>query len=76
MCYREIHALTEMEAGMKLLFATLAVMVSTVALAEGQFTCKSVSDEKGTRVWQCTPPPGWTTVGVQQPNTVPVDNKK
>jgi hypothetical protein len=49
-----------MEAGMKLLLATLAVMVSTAALAEGTFTCNFVGEENGKKVWQCTPPPGWT----------------
>jgi hypothetical protein len=67
--------MTKMEAGMKLLLATLAVMVSTAALADGKFTCNFVGEEKGTKVWQCAPPPGWTAVGGQQPNTVP-DNKK
>jgi hypothetical protein len=61
---------------MKLLLATLAVMVSTAALAEDNFTCNFVGEEKGKKVWQCTPPPGWTTVGGQQTTTAPVDNKK
>ena len=61
---------------MKLLIAILAVMFSTAALADGKFSCNFVGEEKGTKVWQCTPPPGWTAVGVQQPSTVPVGNKK
>ena len=68
--------MTEMEVEMKLLLATLAVMVSTAALADGKFTCNFVGEEKGTKVWQCTPPPGWTAVGGQQPNAAPADNKK
>jgi hypothetical protein len=60
-----------MEADMKLLLATLAVMVSTAAQADGQFTCNFVGEGKAAKVWQCTPPPGWTTVGGQQTTTVP-----
>jgi len=57
---------------MKLLLATLVVMVSTAALADGKFTCNFVGEEKGAKVCQCAPPTGWTAVGGQQ--TVP-DNK-
>ena len=56
---------------MKVLLVALAVMVSTAAMAAGQFTCNFVGEDKAAKVWQCTPPAGWATVGGQQTTTVP-----
>ena len=43
---------------MKLLLASLAILVSGAALAEdGNDTCKRVTDANGVRVWQCAPTP-------------------
>jgi hypothetical protein len=66
-----------MEVEMKLLLVTVAVVVSTAAIANESDTCKLVGEGKGTKVWQCAPTPLTnTTLGGQQTNTVPVDDKK
>jgi len=66
---------------MKLLLATVAAMISTVALAQSSDTCKLVDEGKGTKIWQCAPTPiapvsNTVPSSGQQPNTVPGDDKK